>query len=656
MRRSGMWLAILCAAAILPWAAPAIAVDTKQAQADAADDFFGPDKFYALHIHLTEEAWQLMQPTRRARPMALIADSTPDPATRTVRKGATTRATIQTVAQANKIPPISGEKLPPNNFGWEYVYVKAAFECNGEVLRDVAVRFKGNSSYDNFNRSLRRPFKVDFDRFAAGRKFRGLGAVNLANNAFDTSQLRESLSYEVYRRAGVPAPRTALATVHLTVDGRHDRAYVGVYTISEELDEKPFLKRNFGDAGGILLKPEAIRGLPYMGETWAPYAGQYRSKTNAVDPLLARRFIELVKLVNYADDATFRAKVGDYLAIDEFLRYVAASTLISNLDSALVTNHNYYLYANPRDGRVSIMPWDMNLSFAGYGTPGPRDDQVNLSIAHPWAGQIKLFDRVMAIEENQRAYRAHLRRFVEDFFNERTMHGLIDTMQGALREADKAALAARMPAVSEELPSAGAFGRSRYTLRQYVTLRTQSVLDQLDGKDVATFEPRPNPPGMVFEWGLNAPPEFGVLPRMARAVRQQADADGDFGLSAREARDAVAALFFRVVNEENPEALVPRELRDGLNPLISEFSNGGRSRGFFGLGGGNSDAAMAWARVIFRDADTDGDLKVTLEELTAMVDRTFCLADRDQDGRLDEREVLEGFDLVAAQDTRARGR
>ena len=66
---------------------------------------------------------------------------------------------------------------------------------------------------------------------------------------------------------------------------------------------------------------------------------------------------DFVKLVNYADDATFNKRVADYLAVDDFLRYLAATVLISNLDSPLVTNHNFYLYENPADKKVWILPW-----------------------------------------------------------------------------------------------------------------------------------------------------------------------------------------------------------------------------------------------------------------------------------------------------------
>lgn len=645
MNKSGFPFAL---ALLIAFASPARAA-TKEP--DPADDFFGPDKFHTVHIRMTEDAWDLMQPTRRPRPMAILADSIPDPASKPRRKGEPPPPPVPELPRHLPVR-VSGETLAPNNFGWEYVYVASTVEIDGQPLANAAVRFKGNSSYDNFNRVLRRPFKVDFDRFVPGRKFRGLGSLNLNNNAFDPSCLREALSYEVYRRCGLPAPRTAFAVLHLTVEGgRYDHSFCGVYTLIEEMDEKAFLKAHFADPHGILLKPEGLRGLPYLGENWATYAEKYRAKTEQADPRLARRFIEAVKLLNYADDATFAAKASDYFDVDAILRYLAATTLIANLDSALVTGHNYYLYSNPSDQRISLMPWDMNLSFAGYGSTGPRDDQVYLSIAHPWAGHIKLFDRLMTIDANQKAYRAHLRDFVGHFYNPTTMNGLMDTMQAALRKADDHAAAAGHPTpAAEDTAHGGGFGNTRYTIRQFIAGRVRSVLDQLDGKETRTFEPAPTPHNLGFNWGVHAAPEYGNLVPMAEAVRRAADTDGDYRLTPREVRDAAASLFYQLVDEENPDSIDAQELARGLTPLMNGFGGGSnaRSRGFFGFMSGNTSTGAAWANALFRAADTDADGKLTLVELTTFADQLHCLADRDQNGLLDDREIIEALDLLAA--------
>src|SRR5258706_10740858 len=390
-----------------------------------------------------------------------------------------------------------------------------------------------------------------------------------------------------------------------------------------------------------------------MAEACKAYPHRYRSKTSAVDPAMARRFIEFIKLVNYADDATFKAKIAEYLEVDDLLRYLAATVLITNLDSPLVTNHNFCLYANPADAKIWIMPWDMNLSFASYGG-GPGGDSFSLNIKHPWAGENKLLQRVMGIAEYDRAYRDHLRTCIAQFFNEQDMQRIVEPMQRALVKANAMAAAAKQPAVVDEVVimnrGGRRVGRVGFTLADYVPRRVESVLAQLDGKDVATFVPSPNSVRMGFRWGIHASDDFGNLQLMAQAIRKFADDDSSYTLTGREARDAAAALFYDGVSEQTPETIEQHELIALLKPLLREYapqsSDGG---GFLSLlMGGTSNAAALWAKAIVRDADIDRDGKITLAELTDLVDRLFCLADRDQDGRLDEREIIEALDMLAA--------
>jgi hypothetical protein len=173
---------------------------------------------------------------------------------------------------------------------------------------------------------------------------------------------------------------------------------------------------------------------------------------------------------------------------------------------------------------------------------------------------------------------------------------------------------------------------------------------QLDGKQVTTFVPRPNGVAMGMRWGVKAPTDYGNLGMMAQALRRYADEDSDYKLSGREARDAVAALFYNGVSEAEPESMDLRELTAALAPVVREFAPE-TARGFLGIKWhGASTSASLWASAIFRDADTDRDGRVTLAELTDLVGRQMCLADRDQDGALDEREIIEGLDLLAAPD------
>ena len=63
--------------------------------------------------------------------------------------------------------------------------------------------------------------------------------------------------------------------------------------------------------------------------------------------------------------------IEKYIDVDEMLRYFAVNTALVNLDSYQGNmKHNYYLYE--QNGVFSIIPWDYNMSFGGFGAGGGR--------------------------------------------------------------------------------------------------------------------------------------------------------------------------------------------------------------------------------------------------------------------------------------------
>ena len=97
--------------------------------------------------------------------------------------------------------------------------------------------------------------KADLDKYDAKARFHGLKSLNLHSGTTDPSKARETMAYSAYRAARVPAPRTALAELTLTVPGKYDKEYFGLYTVVEQVD-KAFLKAHFKSAKGLLLNPD----------------------------------------------------------------------------------------------------------------------------------------------------------------------------------------------------------------------------------------------------------------------------------------------------------------------------------------------------------------------------------------------------------------
>src|SRR5262249_11904018 len=143
-----------------------------------------------------------------------------------------------------------------NLFGTEFPWAQADFAADGKTIRKVGVRYSGEIAYFASAQGLKRPLKIAFDKFGA-QHFHGLTALQLHAMPMDPSKGREVLAYSVFRAAGVPAPRTALAEVTLTVPGKYDKEYLGLYAVVENVDAQ-FLSDRFGADSGPLMKPSAF--------------------------------------------------------------------------------------------------------------------------------------------------------------------------------------------------------------------------------------------------------------------------------------------------------------------------------------------------------------------------------------------------------------
>ena len=288
-----------------------------------------------------------------------------------------------------------------------YTKVPAELRFDGQDFGEIAVRYKGNSSYRGARTDLKRSLKLQFAHGDTHQRFFGMREINLNNNAFDGSQLRETLAYEVFRAADVPAPRTAFARVYITVPGLHEHDYAGLFTIVEQVDQN-FFEQRWGRKVGVLVKPEGLKGLPDLGNDWKAYEKPYSSKIKA-RPADAQRLIDLVQFVDHAPEAQFASHLGDYLDVDEFLRFLAVETLIVNSDSPLAMNHNYYLTVHPDSNKVVWVPWDMNMAFGGF-----RRGELDLSILEPSApGVFPLADRVLAEPMFAQRYRHELQSLLD---------------------------------------------------------------------------------------------------------------------------------------------------------------------------------------------------------------------------------------------------
>lgn len=239
----------------------------------------------------------------------------------------------------------------------EEEYHKANITINGETVGNVAIRTKGNTSLTSVanSDSDRYSFKLDFDYYDNNGNYYGLKKLCLNNNYSDNSSMREYISYKIMGELGLDVPECAYS--HITVNGEE----WGLYLAVEPVDEV-FLAEHFADATGDLYKPEGMGGtgadLVYNGDDISAYTGlNLKTNLNSSDGK------EILALMQALEDGEGLEKVLD---VEKALKYIAANVALANFDSYLgMTTHNFYLYEE--NGRFTIIPWDMNLAFGGFG-------------------------------------------------------------------------------------------------------------------------------------------------------------------------------------------------------------------------------------------------------------------------------------------------
>ena len=192
--------------------------------------------------------------------------------------------------------------------GIEFPSVRADLDFEGVPYRQVSVRYKGNGTFLQSRPSLKRSLKVDLNDGFPGRKLGGATKLNFHSCVTDASWMNEVLAYRLFRDAGVPASRTAYARLYLTVPGKHEQQYVGLYSLVENVDDR-FAMDRFGTKKGALFKPVPRRLFEDLGDDWAAYQQAYDPKT-PVSAEETQRVIDFCKLVSHAERSRIRGPLG----------------------------------------------------------------------------------------------------------------------------------------------------------------------------------------------------------------------------------------------------------------------------------------------------------------------------------------------------------
>jgi spore coat protein CotH len=565
----------------LTFAAIPLSAEDRGEKAKAAATPFEQTRVWAVHLTIPAREWEAMQPVNRG-PFSFFGPATP------------------------KAADGSARKVKHNNFGADLAWTKGDVVIGDAKFVGVGIRYKGNGTIGDAANTIKKSIKIDLGQFGGTTRFHGIKTINLHCEVTDPSKCREALGYEIYRSAGVPAPRTALAEVLLTVPGKYDRERLGLYTVVEQID-KAFLRDGFGTDDGLLMKPEGLREFGDLGDDWEKYKKIYVPNRDAT-PAESKRMIAFARLVAKGDDAAFAKEIVSYLDVDAYLRFLAVTAFIVNPDNLLNLGHNAYLYLHPKTGRLHVIPWDLDRAFANFLLFGTTRQQMNLSMTHPYPGRHRLTDRLLAMPAVGDRYKKLLAELAATSFAKDRLLAEVERLVSTTREM--IALDVKAAEARKE-PGSGGLATPTIVpppdLRMFVERRTASLVEQIGGS------PGHVPSENIKLGELIAEPMLGLL-----------DADKDGRLSKAEWLAAAAAVFADCKKDEAGRT-DEQGLADALN---KRFGPPADAKGF--------RPGQVVAPPIMKLADANGDKKLSSEELLAAMEKLFDQFDRGKTGHLDE--------------------
>lgn len=287
-----------------------------------------------------------------------------------------------------------------NDWELDPIYVPADVEYGGKTWWQVGVRYKGNSSLHSAasqgidKLSLRFKFDEyeDTNPDLIDQRFYGFKKMTFSNGFKDDSLIRDKLGGDIFRAAGVPVARSAFVRIY--VDVGEGPSYWGLYTMVEDPSNK-MLDSQFADASGNLYKPD---GDGAQLQSFDEASMIKKTNEELADYADVQ---ELITALNDGAGEQWRADLESIFDVNGFLTLLAVNQSIVNWDSYGWMTHNYYLYADPSDGLIKWIPWDLNESLLvqgggpgpGGGGPGGGSDSVLLDeISAQWPMIRRLLD------------------------------------------------------------------------------------------------------------------------------------------------------------------------------------------------------------------------------------------------------------------------
>ncbi|MCH2100964.1 MAG: CotH kinase family protein [Planctomycetes bacterium] len=283
------------------------------------------------------------------------------------------RGTLRTL-ELSFAQPDWEDQLKNNKLAGLQEYIAGDLTVDGITYANIGVRYKGNSSYWLRQGGQKPPLHIDMKAMGVDQDLYGYHKLILNNQWSDSSLMREVMAYRVLNEF---TPSSRANFVKVEINGSN----YGIYTNVEHLGGK-FTKRWFGNEDGFRYKAvppdnwqDTINTPPPPGDlALQDISGSvgrarraYELKNREGDPEAHLDILAAIDVLNNTASADLIDGLSPLFDTDGAIWHLALNNALASLDSYYNSGRNYYLYHDSHHDRISVLPWDYNMAFGGYG-------------------------------------------------------------------------------------------------------------------------------------------------------------------------------------------------------------------------------------------------------------------------------------------------
>jgi len=416
-------------------------------------------------------------------------------------------------------------------------YIKVDVVVNGTKFKDVGIRPKGNSSLTQVasTDSDRYSFRLEFDEYVEGQTCFGLDSLVVNNMLGDNTYMKEYISYDLMKTIGVDCPYFGYSNI--TVNGEPWGLYLAVELYNDSYEQRVYgdtsgmlynVKMSMGNAGGAggnktpdnpktqnANPPNTVpnltnNGAPAKGMGGNMGAGNSGGSLQYTDANSSSYSSIFENAVGKSEESDYQRVIAALKAlstgtdlegnfdVDAILRYLAAHTIVVNLDSySSSMAQNYYIYE--QDGKITILPWDYNLAWGGFQN-SDASSVINFPIDTPVSGvemaDRPLLEKLFANSEYLEKYHQYMQELIDSYFADGKFDAKVQELNTLIADY-----------VKNDATAFCSYEEYQKAVKSFITLgnlRAESVEGQIAGTvPSTTAEQKANPDKLIKAGDLN---------------------------------------------------------------------------------------------------------------------------------------------------------